>query len=529
MLRPFHSFNATKLTSMLALACLAVMPHLAMAQDEDLGLPVRVPETGLAVLDCAPAAPAPEDSCMVRIPSDKSLVDISARDLTDREADFRIVRSDTSLPEGTTIASTLVLVDLSRGPNNGRVATWPQERTQIARVVSALPEAGEIAVYGFGASLQRVSGFSGTRSAAVTALEGLAPSENNTILSTNVLAAIELLAGRDQALLKNLIIITDGDEEGVGDVEAINAAAADAGVTISALGMFWRPEGNAATSRGIDTLTRITRPQNGLVNSVFLRSGAQAANSVSGFIESYGRSIGRSGVILPQGEAAEAEITVIMAAPVPGVAGETREETFTVKFTPASAAEEDPAPAEPEVEPVQEPAEDLIFGLPSLYVYIAAALAALSLLLLLLFLNRRSSAEAQTDDALDDDDLGAPDDLVEGADAEGATKFEDVPPPAPKAPVSAYLVRENNGERLAIRGDRVSVGRSSTNAVVLPDQGISRVHAELHRNRDGGFSVTDLDSLNGTFVNDKKITGTVAVRIGDKLSFGKIRTKLVLP
>ena len=528
-MRPFQLSNVTKLTSLLVLACLALTPHLAMAQDEDLGLPVRVPETGLAVLDCAPAAPAPEDSCLVRIPSDKSLVDISARDLTDQEADFRIVRSDRSLPEGTTIASTLVLIDLSRGPNNGRVATWPQERAQIERLVSALPEAGEIAVYGFGAGLQRVSGFSDTRSAAVAALEGLAPSENNTILSTNVLAAIELLAGRDQALLKNLIVITDGDEEGVGDVDAINAAAAEAGVTISALGMFWRPEGNAATSRGIDTLTRITRPQNGLVNSVFLRSGAQAAGSVSDFIESYGQSIGSSGVIVPQGEAAEAEITVIMAAPIPGVPGETREETYTVKFTPASAAEEDAAPAEPVVEPVEEPAEGLIFGLPSLYVYIAAAVAALSLLLLLLLLNRRTNAEEEGDESFGDDDLGNPDDLMVGAEADGETELEAVPPPSPKVPVSAYLVRENNGQRLAVRGDRVSVGRSSTNAVVLPDQGISRVHAELHRNRDGGFSVTDLDSLNGTFVNDKKITGTVAVRIGDKLSFGKISTKLVLP
>ena len=532
MSRPVPRFNSIKLVWAFAFACLVGAPHFAAAQQDGDDLPARVPEAGLAVLDCAPPSPAPEDSCLVRIPSDKSLVDISARDLTDREAEFRIVRSDRSLPEDTTISATLVLIDLSRGPNNARLRSWNQERDQIERVVSALPETGEIAIYGFGAGLQRVSGFSNSRSSAADALSDLELSENNTILSTNVLAAIDLLEGREQALFKNLIVITDGDEEGVGDADAISNAAAEAGVTISALGMFWRPEGNAATSRGIDTLTRITRPQNGLIESVFLRNGAEAATAVSAFIEGYGRSIGRSGVILPQGEAAEAEITVVMAAPVPGVDNETREETYTVKFTPASAAEEEEAPAETEAEVVEEPVEDLLFGYPSLYVYIAGAVAALLFLLLLVLLIRRNQGDEEGVDELDDDELGDPDG-GDGSASDDATAFDNVPPAAapaaPQAPVSAYLVREGTGERLAIRGDRVGVGRSSTNGVVLPDHGISRVHAELHRNRNGGFSITDLDSLNGTFVNDKKITGTVAVRIGDTLGFGKVRTKLVLP
>jgi hypothetical protein len=529
--RPLHRFNAIKFIWTLAFICSISTPHFAAAQDQEDALPARVPATGLAVLDCAPPSPAPEDSCLVRIPSDKALVDVSARDLTDEDAEFRIVRTNRSLPEDVVISSTLVLIDLSRGPNNARQRSWNQERDQIERVLAALPEAGEIAVYGFGAELQRVSGFSDSRSGLTNALSSLELTENNTILSTNVLAAIDLLSGQEQSLLKNLIIITDGEEEGVADADAINSAAAEAGVTLSALGMFWRLEGNPATSRGIDTLTRITRPQNGLIESVFLRNGAEAATSVSAFIESYGSSIGRSGVILPQGEAAEAEITVVMAARVPGVDNETRDETFTVKFTPASA-DEPPEDIEPVV--IVEPQEDLLFGYPRQYVYIAGAIAALFFLLLLVVLIRRNQGEDDVADDLEDDPLDGSD--FGGDPSDHATAFENVAPAAPvppaakaQAPVSAYLVREGSGDRLPIRGDRVGVGRSSTNGVVIPDHGISRVHAELHRNRNGGFSVTDLDSMNGTFVNDKKITGTVAVRIGDTLGFGKVRTKLVLP
>ncbi|MCY4260517.1 MAG: FHA domain-containing protein [Rhodobacteraceae bacterium] len=505
-----------------------------MAQDEEF--PVRQPKTGLAILDCAPPSPAPENSCLMRVPSDHRLGNLSSRSLGDQSAAFRIVRRDDDLPDGLVISSTLVLIDLSRGPNNGRLGSWSRERDQIQRVLSGLPLDGEVAVYGFGANLQQIAPFSRDRYAMRDALEELVPDQNNTILSSNITDAIELLAARERTLLKNLIIISDGEEEGVPDFERVTAKAAEAGVTLSALGMFWRAQGNAATSRGIDVLDSLTQPQSGLSTSVFLTRGAEAAAAVGAFIAQYGRSVGDSGLILPSGDPALARITIEMQVPIPGEAGNTETRSYSVQFTPARAQGKAP---EPESMPPPDPVdEDLIFGFPALWVYIAASVAGLSLLILLFLLQRDSRSEETDGVGLGGGEAPGLPGLDNGngeldtKSASGTGLDETVleaPPALKPQPISAYLVRTDTGERLALRGDRISIGRSSTNEVVIPDQGISRVHAEMRRSSEGAFALNDLDSLNGTFVNDRKIKAPTTLRIGDTVGFGKVRAKLTLP
>lgn len=496
-------------------ASLMVAGLPAFAQEGEL--PTRVPEKGLAVIDCAPEAPAPEDSCVLRVPSGHTLADLSTRELGEQEASFRILRSQGAMPDGVTSSSTMILIDLSRGPGNGRLTSWNRERDQILRLIDALPTSGEVAVYGFGADLRQLAGFSRDRQNASDAVRALRPSENNTILSSNISAAITVLAGREQSLLKNLIILSDGDEEGVGTFGEINDAAAEAGVTLSAIGMFWRAEGNAATSRGLDVLSRITKPQNGLTQPVFLRNAETAQGSIDSFADRFSQSIAKSGLIVPKGTPAAARITVDLNVPVLGQPGRTTTETYKARFTPAAG--DAPSPDQPE--PATE--EDLLFGYPALYVYIAIGALALLLLLGLIMALRGGGQEPEEepDDPIDEP-IETPDRGSE------PTNLDPTPTPRPVA-ASAYLVRIDSGERLAIRGDQVSVGRSSSNGVVLPDQGVSRTHAELRRNREGGFSVTDMDSLNGTFVNDRKISGATALKIGDTISFAKVQVRLTLP
>jgi adenylate cyclase len=50
----------------------------------------------------------------------------------------------------------------------------------------------------------------------------------------------------------------------------------------------------------------------------------------------------------------------------------------------------------------------------------------------------------------------------------------------------------------------VSIGRDKGNDLVLPDQGVSRYHAKLSKQKKG-YSLVDLDSINGTFVNDETV------------------------
>lgn len=71
-----------------------------------------------------------------------------------------------------------------------------------------------------------------------------------------------------------------------------------------------------------------------------------------------------------------------------------------------------------------------------------------------------------------------------------------------------------------LSGDRISVGRHADNAVQIDDASISTHHAEI-RLEDGSYWLKDLNSTNGTRVNDKS-GGEWQLQEGDKIRFGKV-------
>lgn len=503
--------------SVIAVAAALLVATGVQAQDAA----TRAPATGLAILDCAPPAPAPEDSCLVRVPSGNERGDMRFRPLGEKKADFDFVKSVDELPGDVTLSATMVLIDLSVGDASGRKRSWTRERELISQVVSNLPSDEKVAIYGFGNDIVELSPFSTNHAAAQDVVKSLDIQERNTRLVANSTRAIELLSQQDDALLKNLILITDGDEEGLATVEEITAAAEEAGVSVSALGMFWRAQGNARTTRGIDVLKRLTDPQKGLMEEVYLQSPTTASSVVSEFISSYAKSVKGSGLIVPVGDPAPARITIDMIEPVIGQPGRTQTESYVAEFQPANVppAEEEPQDA---AEPEEE-AQNMILGLPALYVYIGAGVAVLLLLLLVLLLSRRGgrsdSGDLDGDQDLFDDEPGSPETVLR--------QDEDIHTQVSAPPPLAYLVRVDNGHRFAVPAGRATLGRSGTNAVVIPDGGVSRVHAELSGTPDGRFTVTDLDSLNGTLVNDRKIKGAQKINVGDTLGLGSVRLKLV--
>ncbi|MGH3065194.1 MAG: FHA domain-containing protein [Gaiellaceae bacterium] len=68
---------------------------------------------------------------------------------------------------------------------------------------------------------------------------------------------------------------------------------------------------------------------------------------------------------------------------------------------------------------------------------------------------------------------------------------------------------------------RTLIGRSPECDVFLDDVTVSRRHAELLRESDT-FSIRDLGSLNGTYVNRKRIESTV-LEDDDEVQIGKYR------
>lgn len=73
---------------------------------------------------------------------------------------------------------------------------------------------------------------------------------------------------------------------------------------------------------------------------------------------------------------------------------------------------------------------------------------------------------------------------------------------------------------------KIRMGRQSGNDVVVPDEQVSRRHAEIEE-RNGGLVVTDLGSSNGTFVNGTRITSSQNLQPGDTVQVGTTVLKVV--
>lgn len=78
------------------------------------------------------------------------------------------------------------------------------------------------------------------------------------------------------------------------------------------------------------------------------------------------------------------------------------------------------------------------------------------------------------------------------------------------------------GARFLLDTDTVTVGRHPDSEIFLDDISVSRRHATFGRQGDG-YVVSDLGSLNGTYVNRDRIEGDVALTGGDEVQFGKYR------
>jgi pSer/pThr/pTyr-binding forkhead associated (FHA) protein len=76
----------------------------------------------------------------------------------------------------------------------------------------------------------------------------------------------------------------------------------------------------------------------------------------------------------------------------------------------------------------------------------------------------------------------------------------------PSIPQEVYLVI--NSQVFPLKKEITSLGRKLDNDLVLQDALISRYHAEI-KFEDGKFTLYDLDSTSGTFLNNKKIKKSI--------------------
>ena len=107
----------------------------------------------------------------------------------------------------------------------------------------------------------------------------------------------------------------------------------------------------------------------------------------------------------------------------------------------------------------------------------------------------------------------------------GALTLEDLGAEGP-----ALVVRSGggrSGEHFVPQGERTTIGRSPDCDVFLDDVTVSRKHAVLVQ-RDDAFFIEDQGSLNGTFVNRKRVE-SAQLEDGDELQVGKYRLTYFAP
>lgn len=72
------------------------------------------------------------------------------------------------------------------------------------------------------------------------------------------------------------------------------------------------------------------------------------------------------------------------------------------------------------------------------------------------------------------------------------------------------------------------IGRDPANGLRLNHETVSRLHAELSA-QNGRWVLRDLGSTNGTCVNGQRLVGSIPVRDGDQVSFGRMSFRLTAP
>ena len=110
-----------------------------------------------------------------------------------------------------------------------------------------------------------------------------------------------------------------------------------------------------------------------------------------------------------------------------------------------------------------------------------------------------------------DDDLG--DDLFPDSGSFGALP--------PGSALLLVMRGPNAGSRFRLDGELTTAGRHPDSDIFLDDVTVSRRHAEFYRH-DGKFTVRDVGSLNGTYVNRERIE-EAELTGGDEVQIGKFR------
>ena len=92
-------------------------------------------------------------------------------------------------------------------------------------------------------------------------------------------------------------------------------------------------------------------------------------------------------------------------------------------------------------------------------------------------------------------------------------------------PELLFLNGPSEGQRITLSGERIQMGRHPECAVIIEDGSVSSHHAEV-RPCEGGWAIFDLNSANGTFVNERR-TESVLLQHTNIIEMGQIALQFI--
>lgn len=86
---------------------------------------------------------------------------------------------------------------------------------------------------------------------------------------------------------------------------------------------------------------------------------------------------------------------------------------------------------------------------------------------------------------------------------------------------SLFIIKgRDQGRKFELSSETMRLGRDSESSIVINDAEASRHHAEIRKTETGGYELFDLESSNGTFINEHKIKSR-RLQNGDRLRIGR--------
>jgi len=83
------------------------------------------------------------------------------------------------------------------------------------------------------------------------------------------------------------------------------------------------------------------------------------------------------------------------------------------------------------------------------------------------------------------------------------------------------FLTDPTGREHLLSGETITIGRAVENDIVVTSKRVSRQHSRVRR-EGGEVILQDLDSTNGTFLNDERVMEPTALHDGDRITIGDV-------